>query len=141
MSLSSRRTLVIAVWLFCNYNSLARCEKPLDDTIQYVVCNLDVALYGTQYIDNIGSAIGMVWDNIAYNGFDYYTTSNGSSDVCYAHGACNGKLLDVGCTRCIVDAENAIRQTCGTSGGGLSVGAQAQLADCRLRYEKNSFAE
>lgn len=71
----------------------------------------------------------------AIKGFDYYASTQFHGAIIFGHGACNGALSMLACNDCLNVAEDALAPC------GDSIGAQAQLKDCRIRYEKYPFID
>lgn len=72
-----------------------------------------------------------------FNGYDYYNFFSGPNAViAYGHGACNGAISNLDCEVCLITGMKRLKGECDDK-----VGAQAQLQDCRMRYENYPFTE
>lgn len=108
-----------------------------DETVVYTICS-------DYYFESWG------FDNLVHDVLKDVVdgTQDDPSYSCYAsndqiiysevfgHGACNGILTQDDCYTCMRRAKDLILDSC-----HLHIGAQLQLQDCRIRYEKYYFYE
>ncbi|KAF8020491.1 hypothetical protein BT93_G1032 [Corymbia citriodora subsp. variegata] len=108
-----------------------------DTTLQYKICNGDASTTFA-YKDSVKDLLQDIVDKTSSSGFyNYYSESmEFLTKTCYGHGACNGHLSHPDCDACLSAAKQKILELC-----KLSVGAQVQLTDCRIRYEDYFFQE
>lgn len=109
--------------------------KP-DTDVVYKICNgqkfskkdpIDASIY---YVQND------VKGQTSSHGYNYYSSSPGTSNFAYGHGACVGVISVPDCNVCMNEAYKKV-----TSGCPYNTGAQVQLRDCRIRYEIYPFIE
>ncbi|KAG0581736.1 hypothetical protein M758_3G002400 [Ceratodon purpureus] len=76
------------------------------------------------------------------NGFHYKAESTAGflyKTTIWAIGACNGRLDETECSRCMRSAKDQLDAVCSSFLVNPSVGAQIRLVDCRLRWETYNF--
>ncbi|XP_030472869.1 antifungal protein ginkbilobin-like protein [Syzygium oleosum] len=77
-----------------------------------------------------GYAMEDLCSDTSLNGYNYYIKSG----AYYGHGVCNGALTQPDCNDCLSKAVHYLYDIC-----DVSLGAQIQLKDCRIRYEDHPF--
>ncbi|XP_030461481.2 antifungal protein ginkbilobin-like protein [Syzygium oleosum] len=127
------RILAIEIWFFC---ICANVYCLPDTTVSYIICNGIKIPHCSAYGLAVEGVIDDLAGQTANNGYNYYTRSTNSAQVCYGHAACAGHLSSFDCHRCLVNAGYDLANGCPDN-----TGAQEQLKDCRMTYENYEFKE
>ncbi|KAI4341777.1 hypothetical protein MLD38_026461 [Melastoma candidum] len=107
----------------------------VDTSMLQRICNGD---HFTQ--DTVSFAVEYVIYEITTNtpnqdGHEYYVDKYLDSDwTIRGHGVCTCTLSAADCSDCLAEAAKKLDEEC-----RRSIGAQVQLEDCRIRYEKYHF--
>lgn len=141
--MAEKMALVVALTLLCSCIDVAKCERgsfyDLDDYDGNVVsrtCNGQHFREFSSYDAAVGGLMHDLVLNTPSNGFNRYTVDEVDGARAYGHAACNGEITKDDCGQCLDGAVTYIRSYC-----GLSIGAQLQVRDCRVRYENYYFTE
>lgn len=110
-----------------------------DPDVSVVSCSCSDQKYSTSdtdYDSTVKDVMTTVVDETPEFNYDLYAVDPRQDFVVYGHGACNTRLYEVACGTCMYIAMKQLEYFC-----PMSVGAQLQLGDCRIRYENYSFTE
>lgn len=121
--------LSMCLFIMCNIS------ETLDTSMLERICNGD---HYTQ--DSVDLTVEYVIHEIEMNtadqkGFEYYIDKYLNSDwTIRGHGVCTSTLSPEDCSSCLTEATHRLQEEC-----TKTIGAQVQLEDCRIRYEKYHF--
>ena len=130
---SFHKIAIILIAVVCSCNVI---KGDPNETLVYKICNGDTAT-SWAYNDEVNDLLQDIVDSTSDFGFNYYSKeAQLLVKTSFGHGVCNGLLSPPDCKTCLGDAKQLILKYC-----PLSVGAQLQLQDCRIRYEDYEFNE
>lgn len=143
VEMAKKIAFLMAITLLCFCIDSAECERgsfynpgPYDTTLVSITCNGEHFQAFSPYDAAVGDVTQDIMEDTPVRGFNHYTWSKDDGATAYEHGACNGIITEAACGRCLGQAFEDLRGRC-----GLSIGAQVQLRDCRMRYENYFFLE
>lgn len=128
--------ILLTVVLVTSFNYNLVRGYPNTDLV-YTLCSGILFDSHDPYVDSVGYVLSDVM-NITPNtsSYEYYSTSPGSSSVAYGYGACNGYLSESDCHDCLITSFGELVRYC-----QANTGAQAELVDCKIRFENYPFQE